>query len=667
MAVQPDVVYRYYLTDLLTNKVIAEVPFRGVSFGRTNRRAGEFSGSIAFDEATRGLNLYEATMPGKTGIYIMRNETCIWGGIVWSRSYNAQDRILEVNGAEFISYLYHRNVWQTLQYGSNFIGVAAYQVEEGFCTIITETPHGFVVGDMVRVTFTNSAINGDQQVFSVPSSNEFIFTTDRENIPLQSSTSGACRSLVDTYDFARDLLRKISNDFSGINFSNEIIKPGKSFELGVISREITNGIARIQTDQDHQLIVGQEIELVEVGGGLDGNWTVLRVPNSRTVMFECSLADSARTEISGIRILNVLSKRLSGGIGTLVLDGPHNSFPGQTVFLENIDSFFTGRLETTFNGRFTVASTPDVNVFTISTGGLIDTDTAPVSGGTASFGAKLFYGEYGGFTSNSDIQIAFENEDKSGFYQDQQVYRGFEQRSVGEILEVYSNVVEGGFEYRIDCDYDYTLGEFTRTFKFIPIELDVEPPPPGEVYPVTAFQADKIVFEYPGNIINLTIEENAEESATRFFVVGKVEDLGDEASQPYSGASALDLLSNSSGDNWPILDVSESLDKVEDELDLYNYAKDYLYEARPPIGTINVSVNGSLEPVVGSYFPGQWCSLIIDDEFVRERLANDQEPRDDLLIRKIVSYKVTVSDNPVYPETVDLELSTDWKVDQRGN
>lgn len=33
------VAYRYFLTDLLSNEVISEVPFSGVSFERANRRA----------------------------------------------------------------------------------------------------------------------------------------------------------------------------------------------------------------------------------------------------------------------------------------------------------------------------------------------------------------------------------------------------------------------------------------------------------------------------------------------------------------------------------------------------------------------------------------------------------------------------------------------------
>jgi hypothetical protein len=102
-------------------------------------------------------------------------------------------------------------------------------------------------------------------------------------------------------------------------------------------------------------------------------------------------------------------------------------------------------------------------------------------------------------------------------------------------------------------------------------------------------------------------------------------------------------------------------------LSLYDYSKDFLYESRPPIGEFSITVNGSIAPVVGSYFPGDWCSLILDDDFVRQRLANDQEPRDDVIVRKISSFTVNVPDSPTYPEEVELILIPDWKVDQRGD
>ena len=665
MTLETQVVYRYFLTDLLSNQVISEVPFKGVSFERANRRAGSFSGSIPFLEATKGLNLYEATMPGRTGIYVMRNGVCVWGGIIWSRTYDVANRTMEVQGGEFMSYFYHRNIWQTIQYGSDFIGIASYNVTSGTGTITTEFPHGFSIDQKVAISFTNPIVDGVQTITAVPTSTTFEFTTTSANGGGQS-TSGAVRSLVDSYDFARDLIFRAATDLGGLNFANEAIKPAKELQAGVIFKERSAGVVTLQTNEDHEIIAGQEIEVVEVDPELDGFYVASSIPNKRTVRYELGGADLPRTSVPGVRIINVVSKQLIDNVATLVLEEAHGASVGQTVILSGVDAFFTGRLDTTFNGRFTITNIPSANSFSFSSGGILNVGPEGVAGGVALFGSKVIYGDYGSYTANGDIGIDFENFDKSGFYQDTQIFRGFEQKTVGEILEQYSNTVDGGFEYRIDCDYNYDTASFSRTFRLFPIDL-AEPPPANDVYPVTAFGAEKLVFEYPGNIITFTVEESAEDAATRFFVVGSIEDLADEASQPYAGAAERALLSNPNGRSWPLIDQVEQLDEIEDELTLHQYARDYLYEARPPVGSYNITVNGSLYPQVGTFFPGEWCTIIVDDEFVRQRLASDQEPRDDLLIRKIDSYSVTVPDGAPIPEEVQLRLVTDWKVDQSGN
>jgi hypothetical protein len=665
MTLETEVSYRYFLTDLLSNQVISEVPFKGVSFERANRRAGAFSGQIPFLEATKGLDLYEATMPGRTGLYIMRNGTCVWGGIIWSRSYDVVSRTLTVNGAEFMSYFYHRHIWQTIQYGSDYIGVASYQVSSGEGTIETEFPHGFVVGQNIAVSFTNPTVDGVQTITEIPSTTEFRFASTFADVS-GTSTSGACRSLVDSYDFARDLIYRVATDLGGLNFANEAIKPAKEFQASVVNKERSAGLVTLTTEEDHDAIPGQEIEILEVDPTFDGFHVITEVPDKRRIRYELAGADSPRETLSGIRSLNVVTKELTDNVATVTLNEDHEAFIGQTVILDGVDAFFTGRLDTTFNGRFTITAIPTPNSFSFSSGGILNLGPEAVAGGIATFGAKMVYGDYGSYIANANIGIGFENFNKSGYYQDTQLFRGFEQKTVGEILEQYSNTVNGGFEYRIDCDYDYLTATFNRTFRIFPVDL-ADPPPANDVYPVTAFGAEKLVFEYPGNIITFNVDESAEDAATRFFVVGNIEDMTDEASQPYAGAAARNLLNNPNGRSWPLLDQVEQLDEVEDELALHEYARDFLFESRPPVGIYNVVTNGSLYPQVGTFSPGEWCSIIIDDEFVRQRLASDQEPRDDLLIRKVDSFTVTVPDNPPIPEQVQLVLVTDWKVDQSGN
>jgi hypothetical protein len=297
---------------------------------------------------------------------------------------------------------------------------------------------------------------------------------------------------------------------------------------------------------------------------------------------------------------------------------------------------------------------------------------ANVSGyATAISTPRVIYGTYGGFTLNSDVgNFGFSTSGYSGNNVNAAdfLYRGFSLTNVGEALDKYSDGLTG-FDYRIDCSIDPVTGVFNRTFVLIPIDtLAANPPAPGQPASIQAFGADEFVFEFPGNISDIQLEESAENSATRFFMVGSLEGGGSDPSQPYAVASAKDLLYPTKRGQraWPLLDEDANDGNIYDETTLYSYAERYLKENRPPDGRISVSVNGSVEPIVGTYYPGDWCSLVINDSFFQLRLSSDLEPRDDVLVRKIESYSVSVPDSITFPERVTLNLLADWQVDRIG-
>lgn len=290
---------------------------------------------------------------------------------------------------------------------------------------------------------------------------------------------------------------------------------------------------------------------------------------------------------------------------------------------------------------------------------------------------EIHYGTYGGYTNNSDLLFDFST---AGYSTTQTLpvnFRGYEARSIGEELDKYSDVING-FEYRVDCEYDPVSNTFKRIFVLLPIipqslEAYLSQLPGGVLYlgsaaPPSAFGADKTVFHFPGNISDVSIDESAENSATRFFMVGNIGDLGDNASQPYGVAVDTSLLypTNGTMSAWPLLDDTHSDQDIYDEDLLYSYAQRYLAEAKPPDMKINVSVNGSITPSVGSYSPGDWCTLIIDDDFIQQRLTNDLEPRGDLMVRKIDSISVSVPDGSTFPEKISLSLVPEWQADQIG-
>ena len=868
--------YRYYTVDLLTNNVIAEIPFTGVSYSRALSKAGSFSGDIPMIDATSSFNLYETTMPGKTALYVLRNGVCVWGGIIWSRSYSPANKTLTIDGQEFISYLYHRAVWQTLYYGSEGVYCSKYQAGSGTATVLTDVDHGFAIGDRVRVASLNPAINGDHVITATPSLASFSFAS-AATLALSPSTTGLARTIVDSYEVVRDILGWLSDDFGDNQFINDEIKPASEIEYSVVNKVMTNGLATLTTSLPHDLIEGQLLQIIDVDAAIDGYRIITSIPTSTSFTFqvEGSSANVASAATSGLSTYNVTSKSIVNNlyyvtnklalnnIVTITTNAAHNLVPGDEVSLSNVD--------TNLNGTYTVATTPTANTFTYvktvaniastafppvsisvtnkiltnnvatltannhgyppgqtvtvvgvdavfdgsyaitaattntfsysktaanvssaATSGtasivgatasyktavlvtstnhglsatktiVVDIDDAAydgvktvsstvnattlkftlfstltaaaesVYGGTLKWGSRAVAGTYGSYSSNSSIGIDT-TVDLSGKYlgATQQVFRGSELKYFGEILEDFAKNIDG-FEYRIDCDF--SNDEFTRTFRFVPFI----PPPQkinvvnkqltsniatlttegahglepneevviadvglnfngtyvvisaptsntftyqsygnnvpstaclgsiGSVHPLSVLGADQYVFEYPGNILDFKVDENAEDSATRMWVSGNNEGLDGEASQPYAAATSTDMLAN----GWPVLDLIDEKNDVQTtiagESALYDYAKEFLDEARPPEATFTIDVNGSINPVVGDYLPGDWCSIIIDDEFVRLRLGSDLEPRGDIIVRKIVGYKVSVPETPTFPEKVTLELISEWKEDRKN-
>lgn len=296
------------------------------------------------------------------------------------------------------------------------------------------------------------------------------------------------------------------------------------------------------------------------------------------------------------------------------------------------------------------------------------------AGGTVTIENYVYVGSYGSYTGASDIGIEFSTQYNSGNYQRAETYRGHEVKNVGEALAAYADKYVTkpgttktirniyGFDYRINCEYTPETQSFRRIFTFLPVQYP-DAPVHGEVSPISRFGADKVVFEYPGNIDSVSLEESAEESSTRFWMVGSDGGTGtDNATKSYVGVASKGLLES----GWPLLEADESNDKLDFNKEITEHAYRYLSETQPPTGQFSISVNGSIDPIVNSYEPGDWCSIIVNDQFVRDRLASDLEPRNDVIVRKILAYEVSVPDSPSFPESVSLTVVPEWDVDTKN-
>jgi hypothetical protein len=654
MALYPSdaAVYRYFTTDLLTNQVLAEIPFKGVSFERSIKAAGSFNGNIPVIPETASMDLYNSTMPGKTGLYVVRDSECVWGGIIWNRNYNVVERELSVSASEFTSYFYHRNIWKTWTHDFGATIVASSGTLTG---TLEALEYDFPVGSSVRLIFpevSDFIYNAYYTIASSPTNSTFTITGT--SVPNGTYVGVTVYARVDTYDYVRQLLDEILVDFSGISFPNTDIEPALTNSLRITSITAPSSITTVTTANPHGLIPTQTTEIYNVSEDLNGLWDVTSVPSSTTFTIASALTSSVKNLTR-----TVTSKSIADFTATITTSSAHGFAQYDTVVLSGVDD--PASLVIVFDGEYQIVDVPSATTFRVY---VADSDmvATAVTGGTAVVQSTANVGTYGPFPGNSDIDIAYSTEAYSGKNVPNNSYRGFELRSVGEELDEYSDTVDG-FEYRVDCELVYIgdIPTFTRTFVLIPIDYP-NPPAEGEVSPPSRYGADQLVFEYPGSIIDVTMEESAEDAATRFFVVGNIPDLGEDISQPYAVASATDLLLA----GWPILDGEETRSEESEESALYGHAQRYLAESRPPISDIKVKVNGSLSPKIGEFVPGDWCSIIVEDEFVRMRLASDLEVRDTVIVRKIEGFKVSVPDTPSFPEETELLLVTEPEVDKIG-
>ena len=669
-----EVQYRYFVVDLVSNVLLAEVPFQGVSYSRSIRESGSFSGSIPVVGDTYNLSLYENTLPGKRALFITRNGVTVWGGIIWSRTYDIVSKTLEVSASEFTSYLYNRVLWQT--FSNQFQGSAS--VEDGVATVTLDfAEYPFTVGEPIYLDWgtDRSIYNGTYSVVS---------TTGQDTITVEAyyvTAQGVTKEIPDqeveglltvevrqdTYEYARYLLTELENDFFDLQFANDAIEPGIDLFSEIETYSRASNVASVTLKGTHELVKGQRIKITDTGNGFDTlEAVVVSTPTTSSFTYDNSGSNLSAISPTPLQAQLAFWQRLSSVV-TVTTKTQHGFSVGAIVYVEGLNASADG-----FHTISAVGAPADKTFQFVNSGNIISFSPAA---GTAVITPAVTYSTYGSYSNNSLIGIEFSTELPSQQRQRNTILRGFQLKTIGEILDDYSNV-PNGFEYRIDAGYDETTNRFKKVFTFLPLipsslstYLSTLPDgilPQGEFAPVSAFGADKNVFEYPGNISNASLEETAEDAATRFWVQGNDPDLISEASQPYAAAADTELLDR----GWPILDQTESLDSADETL-LQTYASRYLEESRPPISNFTISVNGSLTPEVGSYSPGDWCSVIVNDDFVSLRLQSYIELRDgtnrQVLLRKIDAFEVTVPDNPSFPEEVSLELVTEPEVDKIGN
>lgn len=101
--------YRYLLGNVLTGTLLAEVPFEAASYSHVLDAPGAFSGTLALKQPAKLEGVLKASLAlGRNSLYVERDGTIVWGGMLWTRDDDLDAGTLVLRGEGWHSYFRRR-------------------------------------------------------------------------------------------------------------------------------------------------------------------------------------------------------------------------------------------------------------------------------------------------------------------------------------------------------------------------------------------------------------------------------------------------------------------------------------------------------------------------------------------------------------------------------
>lgn len=122
--------YTYLTTDLVTGAVLGEIPLHGVTLDCQLNTAGNMTAGANLDDPRiANRDFISRTIPGRTAFWAYRENKIVWGGIIWTRQWQGQGKMLTLTGQTFESYA-------TRRFPKSWLGSVSYNYNAGQCWII---------------------------------------------------------------------------------------------------------------------------------------------------------------------------------------------------------------------------------------------------------------------------------------------------------------------------------------------------------------------------------------------------------------------------------------------------------------------------------------------------------------------------------------------------
>lgn len=241
--------FNYVFGDALTGTILEEISLQGVSMTRSFG-AGDFRCTFQLDQTGKtNRDLIIASEPGRSYVVCERNASPIWGGIVWTRTYQSQSKTFQLYCKSFEHYPEYRiirsdfenlnteqrniflNLWTLMQADSNSIKVT---LPSPFSTVVQKslTVKAFEFKKYRTVTdYLSNAIDGFDWTIDVSRVGGAYVKTLRIGYP----TLGATNFL--DFDYPGQIINYWQND-SMANRGTHIYGLGSGEGSTILSQEV---------------------------------------------------------------------------------------------------------------------------------------------------------------------------------------------------------------------------------------------------------------------------------------------------------------------------------------------------------------------------------------------------------------------------------------------
>jgi hypothetical protein len=216
--------YNYVTTDLVSNRVLGELFLASVSLDCQLDVVGNMNATINLDHpGVHNDAVLAATIPGRTAFWAYRGSQIVWGGIIWTREYSSDTKVVTLTGQTFESYAARRYPRSWL---GNAIGTYNHRSMAHIINDLWHRMQSVAHGSIGVIQLPTTAIVGDSYVTTTIFGYDLTNTVDAVIQDIVKQTNGPDYTIAWTTDNAGLPQKRLTLGFPigrNISVSNFIV------------------------------------------------------------------------------------------------------------------------------------------------------------------------------------------------------------------------------------------------------------------------------------------------------------------------------------------------------------------------------------------------------------------------------------------------------------